>query len=130
MTKKITASIGRDGVLIHVPYELITALLKPRVIFQNVQNITRREGDVLKGVMRGLANKEIAAELSLSERTIKFHVSSLFAKTKTKSRADLQVMCLGLAKNGEENDSKHRLHRDGNSVYTRARGGGFQTEHS
>jgi DNA-binding CsgD family transcriptional regulator len=46
--------------------------------------LTRREEEVLSGVMRSLANKEIAASLNLSERTVKFHVSSLLAKFRSR----------------------------------------------
>ena len=42
--------------------------------------ISRRERDVLDGVLKNLANKEIAAKLNVAERTVKFHVSSLLAK--------------------------------------------------
>src|SRR5246127_2018547 len=51
--------------------------------------LTRREEEVLSGVMRSLANKEIAASLNLSERTVKFHVSSLFAKFRVRGRMEL-----------------------------------------
>ena len=51
--------------------------------------LTRREKEVLDGVLRSLANKEIASELNLSERTVKFHVSSLLAKFKVHSRMEL-----------------------------------------
>jgi len=51
--------------------------------------LTRREEEVLSGVMRSLANKEIAASLNLSERTVKFHVSSLLAKYKVRGRMEL-----------------------------------------
>src|SRR5216683_6175023 len=51
--------------------------------------LTRREEEVLGGVMRRLANKEIAASLNLSERTVKFHVSSLFAKFRVSGRMEL-----------------------------------------
>ena len=51
--------------------------------------ITRREEEVLGGIMRSLANKEIAASLNLSERTIKFHVSSLLAKFRVRGRMEL-----------------------------------------
>jgi DNA-binding CsgD family transcriptional regulator len=51
--------------------------------------LTRREEEVLCGVMRSLANKEIAASLNLSERTIKFHVSALLAKFRVRGRMEL-----------------------------------------
>ena len=55
--------------------------------------LTRREEEVLGGVMRSLANKEIAASLNLSERTVKFHVSNLLAKFGVRRRADLILLC-------------------------------------
>jgi DNA-binding CsgD family transcriptional regulator len=52
-------------------------------------NLTRREEEVLAGLMKSLANKEIAASLNLSERTVKFHVSSLLAKFQVRGRMEL-----------------------------------------
>jgi DNA-binding CsgD family transcriptional regulator len=51
--------------------------------------LTRREEEVLAGLMKSLANKEIAATLNLSERTVKFHVSSLLAKFQVRGRMEL-----------------------------------------
>lgn len=51
--------------------------------------LTRREEEVLGGVLRSLANKEIAASLNLSERTVKFHVSSLLTKFRVRGRMEL-----------------------------------------
>jgi DNA-binding CsgD family transcriptional regulator len=51
--------------------------------------LTRREEEVLCGLMKSLANKEIAVNLNLSERTIKFHVSSLLAKFRVRGRMEL-----------------------------------------
>jgi DNA-binding CsgD family transcriptional regulator len=51
--------------------------------------LTRREEEVLGGVMKSLANKEIAATLNLSERTVKFHVSSLLSKFRVRGRMEL-----------------------------------------
>ncbi len=51
--------------------------------------MTRREEEVLSGLMKSLANKEIAAHLNLSERTVKFHVSSLLAKFRVRGRMEL-----------------------------------------
>jgi DNA-binding NarL/FixJ family response regulator len=43
-------------------------------------HLTDRQQEALAGVQQGLSNKEIAAKLHLSERTVKFHVSALFSK--------------------------------------------------
>jgi DNA-binding NarL/FixJ family response regulator len=51
--------------------------------------LTRREEEVLDGIFRSLANKEIARELNISERTVKFHISSLLSKFKVSSRMEL-----------------------------------------
>jgi DNA-binding CsgD family transcriptional regulator len=51
--------------------------------------LTRREEEVLCGLMKSLANKEIASNLNLSERTVKFHVSSLLAKFRVRGRMEL-----------------------------------------
>jgi DNA-binding CsgD family transcriptional regulator len=53
------------------------------------RKLTRREEEVLAGLMESLANKEIAANLNLSERTVKFHVSSLLAKFRVRGRMEL-----------------------------------------
>jgi len=51
--------------------------------------LTRREEEVLGGILRSQANKEIACSLNLSERTVKFHVSSLLAKFRVRGRMEL-----------------------------------------
>jgi DNA-binding NarL/FixJ family response regulator len=51
--------------------------------------ITAREADVLRLVADGLANKQIAAQLHLSPRTVEKHVESLLRKTGARSRTGL-----------------------------------------
>jgi DNA-binding NarL/FixJ family response regulator len=51
--------------------------------------LTRREEEVLDGIFRSLANKEISCELNISEHAVKFHVSSLLSKFKVRSRMEL-----------------------------------------
>jgi DNA-binding NarL/FixJ family response regulator len=51
--------------------------------------ITAREADVLRLVADGLANKQIAAWLHLSPRTVEKHVESLLRKTGARSRTGL-----------------------------------------
>jgi two-component system, NarL family, nitrate/nitrite response regulator NarL len=55
-------------------------------------SLTARELDVLKGVTRGLANKEIARELGLAEVTIKLHLRSIFKKIGARSRSEAAVI--------------------------------------
>ena len=50
--------------------------------------LTAREREVLQLVSQGLSNKLIARELQVSEHTVKFHVSSIFAKLGAASRTD------------------------------------------
>jgi FixJ family two-component response regulator len=52
-------------------------------------SLTPREREVMNGVMAGKLNKEIAAELGASERTIKIHRASLMRKMGAASLADL-----------------------------------------
>jgi DNA-binding NarL/FixJ family response regulator len=57
-------------------------------------DLSRREQEVLNGLLENLANKEVADRLRISERTVKFHVSSLLAKFGVQRRADLLLLCL------------------------------------
>ena len=54
--------------------------------------LTQREQEVLKGVARGLSNKEIGRELNLAEVTVKLHLRGVFRKMGARSRADAAVM--------------------------------------
>lgn len=51
-------------------------------------NLTEREQEVLQLLAQGLANKQIAARLNISEHTVKFHVSTIYAKLGASSRTE------------------------------------------
>ena len=54
--------------------------------------ITDRQADVLRLLAQGLSNKEIAARLHLSPRTVEKHVESLLRKTAARSRTQLVAL--------------------------------------
>lgn len=51
--------------------------------------LTERERDMVPLIARGLANKEIAAELGISAATVRTHIYNLFQKVGAKSRIEL-----------------------------------------
>jgi DNA-binding NarL/FixJ family response regulator len=53
-----------------------------------VEQLTARELQVLRDVALGLANKEIAERLRISEHTVKFHVASILGKLEAGSRTE------------------------------------------
>lgn len=53
-----------------------------------VDTLTPREGQVLQLLAQGLANKQIALNLGISEHTVKFHISSIYTKLGANSRTE------------------------------------------
>jgi NarL family two-component system response regulator YdfI len=53
-----------------------------------VEELTEREMEVLDLLAEGLANKQIALELAISEHTVKFHVSSIYTKLGATNRTE------------------------------------------
>jgi len=51
--------------------------------------LTHREREVVQGVLQGLINREIAARLGISEKTVKTHLSHVFRKMNVRRRVDL-----------------------------------------
>lgn len=58
------------------------------------ESLTVRETDTLRLLARGLANREIASELGVSEMTVKTHVSSILSKLDLKSRTQAALFAL------------------------------------
>ncbi len=56
--------------------------------------LSERERDVLKGVFSGFSNKEIAAQLSISEASVKSALQQLFVKTGVRTRSQLVRIAL------------------------------------
>lgn len=96
------ASAGQDD----------TTMIEPGAGPLGPQSFTERQLQVLRLVARGLANKEIARRLSVSERTVKAYLSSVFDKlgVNNRSAAITTALRLGLIDlpGGEEDDAGSR----------------------
>ncbi len=62
----------------------------------NPASLSPRQREILDGIMNKLANKEIASQLNISERTVKFHVSSLLTKFRVSTRSELARRAIGM----------------------------------
>jgi DNA-binding NarL/FixJ family response regulator len=60
----------------------------------DLDRLTPREREVLAGLGRGLTNRQLAAELFVSEKTVKTHVSSLLAKLRLADRTQAALFAV------------------------------------
>src|SRR5258706_11583633 len=58
------------------------------------KGLSHREAEVAELVSRGLSNKEVANQLFVTEKTVKFHLTNIYKKMSVKSRAQLIVWCM------------------------------------
>lgn len=59
------------------------------VAMEHSANLTKQEIHVRDLILHGLAHKEIAERMNLSERTVKFHACSVYRKYNVRDRAAL-----------------------------------------
>ena len=73
---------------------------------ESPEALTEREAEVLRLVARGWANKQIAQELFVGEKTVKAHVSNILTKLGVQSRtqAALHAVRIGLVSMNELNE--------------------------
>lgn len=61
---------------------------------QKISGLTARELEVLVQIGQGLSNKEIAAELSISQMTVKTHVSNILGKLHLSDRTQAAIFAI------------------------------------
>jgi DNA-binding NarL/FixJ family response regulator len=73
----------------HVGQQQLSGI-PPRAVapMPSMESLTERELEVLRLLAQGMPNKEIAAHLVISERTAKFHVSSIMGKLGATNRTE------------------------------------------
>jgi two-component system, NarL family, response regulator YdfI len=64
------------------------ASFRASTLSEPIEALTQRELEVLQMLAQGLGNKAIASRLTISEHTVKFHISSIFTKLNVSSRTE------------------------------------------
>jgi FixJ family two-component response regulator len=82
LLQAINAALNRDRQMRHRRAELAT-------LEHRYSSLTRREREVLPLIVRGLLNKQAAAELQISEVTLQIHRSRIMHKMRARSIAEL-----------------------------------------
>jgi len=77
-----------------VASRLLDQIATPEVLEPPLEELTPREDEVLTLLAQGKQNKEIALELVISERTVKFHISSIMAKLEAGNRTEAVTIAL------------------------------------
>lgn len=72
----------------------VAARVLERMQQSESDSLSNRERDVLRLLVAGASNKQIAARLALSENTIKTHLSNIFSKLNVQSRAEAVAVAL------------------------------------
>ena len=73
---------------------LNASLAERDVLRDKLNELTKREIEVLKMITVGALNKEIASTLNISERTVKNHVSNIFKKINVSDRTQAAVFAI------------------------------------
>jgi pimeloyl-ACP methyl ester carboxylesterase/DNA-binding CsgD family transcriptional regulator len=75
----------------HVPGSA-TPARRDAAAIQSIGQLSKREQNILAEIAKGLNNREIAAGLFISEKTVRNHITSIFDKLGVSSRAQAIVM--------------------------------------
>ena len=72
--------------------------------------LTAREGEIARMIARGLSNRQIAAALAVSGRTVEWHVGNVLEKLGLQSRVQIAVWALGDNEEGVPGDAHDADH--------------------
>lgn len=88
--------VFNDNIYIHpdILPEFNHKMVTNEILKENVDNLTKREIQILQFVSKGMLNKEIASTLGISERTVKNHISNIFKKIKVTDRTQAAVYAI------------------------------------
>ena len=82
-----TVQLGENGSIGRVYLQLTQASVEQNLAVCNPSPLSPREQEVVRLLATGLRDREIAEQLYISERTVKFHIKNLLTKLNVKTRA-------------------------------------------
>jgi DNA-binding NarL/FixJ family response regulator len=86
--------VGREGVanLVQTLRRMMSAASEPPV--KKTFGLTKRELEIVGTIVGGYSNKDIAKKFSISEDTVKHHLTNIFNKTGVSSRLELALFAV------------------------------------
>ena len=84
-----------NGVLANKILNEFSRLSQPKIQVTELDQLSKREIEVLKNLVKGMDNKEIAAALSISPSTVKTHLQNIIEKLHLKNRTEAAVYAIG-----------------------------------
>ena len=85
LARQVVSTLANDGGSSHITQQ------------GSLHRLSDRERQIAYSVARGMKNRDIAAQLNISENTVKRHLQSIFGKTGSRDRLELAVMALNEA---------------------------------
>lgn len=85
---------GRTYLSPSLAMKVLSAMRKPAPVqpASPIDELTRREEDILRRVAEGMSNKEVARELDLQEKTVKHYMTSILQKLQARNRVEAALM--------------------------------------
>jgi DNA-binding NarL/FixJ family response regulator len=94
LTRAIRMVVGGEAWVDQKVMRLLAAAVDENEDQSSAKVLTRREQQVLQGVFEGLTNKEVAAQLGVTESAVKATLQQLFQKTGVRTRSQLVRIAL------------------------------------
>ncbi len=106
----IDVSRGGAPMSSNIARKVVQSFQTPVLSVQQQVNLTKREEEILNGVARGLTNKEIADELSISIETIRVHLKNIYEKLHVRCRTEAALKAYGLEAAAPDSPKSSVLH--------------------